>query len=105
MRAGRTSGRADAANDLPDLDLLADLHFDLRHVAVARREAVAMVDLDHVAVAAAPARGFDDAVGGGADRVAGLAAEVEAAMHRGPAQEGVRPHTEAGRQIDLAHDR
>ncbi len=74
-------------------------------MAVARRKAVAVIDLDHVAVAAAPARGFHGAVGGDAHRIAGLAAEVEAAVHRRPAEERIRPHAEAGRQIDLAHDR
>ena len=73
----------------PILIVLADLHLDLRHVAVARREAVAVVDLDHLAVAAAPARGLDGAVGGGAHRVAGAAAEIEAGVHRRPAEERI----------------
>src|SRR4051794_13038474 len=63
MRSGRAAGRADPADGLADLDLLADLHFDLRHVTVAGREAIAVIDLDHLAVAAVPAGGFDDAVG------------------------------------------
>src|SRR5262245_29559263 len=77
MRAGRTSGRADAADDLADLDRLADLDVDCRQVAIAGREPVAVVDLDHLAVAAVPAGGGDRAVRRGAHRIAGVAAHVE----------------------------
>src|SRR5215475_5803442 len=63
-RAGRTTGRADLADDLADLDALSDLYVDLGEMAVAGREAVAVIDLDHAAVAAAPAR-FGDRSGGG----------------------------------------
>src|SRR5882757_1389958 len=105
MRTGRASGRSDAADDLADLDLLADLHFDLRQVAVARRKSVAVVDFDHLAVATAPARGFHGAVGGGAHRVAGAAAEVETGVHCWPAEERIGPYAEARRQVDLARDR
>src|ERR1051325_7693225 len=105
MWSGRASGRSNAADDLADLDLLADLNLDLRQVAVARRKSVAVVDLDHLAVAAAPAGGFHGAVGGGAHRVAGAAAEVETGVHRRPAEERIGPHAEAGRQVDLAEDR
>ena len=55
MRAGRAAGRADLADGLADPHRLADLDVDLRQVAVAGGEAVAVVDLDHLAVAAFPA--------------------------------------------------
>src|SRR5262249_40116751 len=40
MRSGGAAGRADAADDLADLDALPDLDIDLRQVAVAGRKAV-----------------------------------------------------------------
>src|SRR6516225_306058 len=55
MRAGGAAGRADLADHLSDPDGVADLDVDLREMAVAGRKPVAMVDLDHAAVAAAPA--------------------------------------------------
>src|SRR5882757_8345071 len=45
MRAGRSAGRADGADHLSDLDGIADLDVDFRHVAVAGRQPVAVVDL------------------------------------------------------------
>src|SRR5262245_6276179 len=81
MRAGRAASGADLADDLSSLDRLADAHLDRGEVAVAGGEAVAVVDIDDAAVAAAPSRGGDGAVGGGAHRIAGLAMQVEPGMH------------------------
>src|SRR5512135_1926737 len=50
MRAGRTACRANLADDLADADLLADFDVDLRQMAIAGGEAVAVVDLDHIAI-------------------------------------------------------
>ena len=47
-----------------------------------------MVDLDHVAVTAAPARDRHDAGGGDPHRFADDAAEVEAGVHRRPLRNG-----------------
>src|SRR6266850_2071882 len=55
MGACRASGRAEAADDLADLDVLADRDVDLGQMAVTRHHPVAVVDLDHPAVAAVPA--------------------------------------------------
>src|SRR5690606_14654154 len=55
MRPGGAAGGADVANGLADADALADLDANGGEVAVAGGEAVAMVDLDHAAVAAVPA--------------------------------------------------
>src|ERR1700712_429113 len=55
MRAGGAAGRTDRADHLSDLDDIADLDVDFRQMAVAGREPVAVVDLDHPAVAAGPA--------------------------------------------------
>ena len=105
VRAGGAPGRADLADDLPGPDRLADAHVDRGEVAVAGGQAVAMVDVDHPAIAAAPARRRHLAVGGGAHRIAGLAVQIEPGMHGGRAGERVHAHAEPGRRIDVAVDR
>src|SRR5262245_64069756 len=77
VRSRRAPGRTDLADDLSGLDGLADANGDRRQVTVAGRQSVAVIDVDHAAVAAAPARGGHGAVSGGAHRVAGLAMESE----------------------------
>src|SRR3954465_6236427 len=105
MRAGRAAGRADPSEDLADPHRLADPGFDLRHMPVTGRKTVAVVDLDHLAVAAAPAGSGHRAGRGGVDCLAGFAAEVDAGVHRWPAEERIEPHAESGRQVDFAFDR
>src|SRR5215831_18000286 len=95
MRACRASGRADFADHLSDLDDIADLDADLGQMAVTRRQPVAMVDLDHAAIAAAPARRYHLAVRGRAHGIAHRGAEIEAGMHRGPTEEGIAADAEA----------
>src|SRR5690349_15144113 len=102
MRAGRAASRADLADHLTDLDDVPDLHVDLREMAVAGGQPVAVVDLDHAAIAAAPARRDHLAVGSGAHGIAGLGAEIEAGVHRGSTEEGIASHAEAGRELDFA---
>src|SRR5262245_15422796 len=104
MRAGGTAGGADLADHLADLHDIADLDVARRQMAVAGGQPVAVVDLDHAAVAALPAGGNDLAVGGGADGIAGGGAEIQARMHRGPAEEGITAHAEAGGEFDFADD-
>src|SRR5262245_46561341 len=55
VRAGGATSRADPADDLANVHRLADLDVDARQVSVAGREAAAVLDFDHVAVAALPA--------------------------------------------------
>src|SRR6185312_4779803 len=92
MGPGGAAGRADLADDLADVDDLADLDVDLREVAVPRREAVAVVDFDHIAVAAVAAGAGDAAARGGMHRLAGFTAHVEAGVHRRAMQERVHAH-------------
>ena len=66
----------------PVRDGLADANVDRGEVAVAGGHAVAMIDVDHAAVAAAPACRRDLAVRGGAHGIAGLAVEIETGVHR-----------------------
>src|SRR5436190_355417 len=47
VRSGRAAGIADAADQLPALHLLAELHVLLREVGVLGDEAVAVIDADH----------------------------------------------------------
>src|SRR3954453_2657287 len=105
MRPGGTAGRPDETNDLADLHDLADPDIDLGEMAVAGCEAIAVIDLDHAAVAAGPAGRDDLAVGGDANGIAARGAEVEPGVHRGPAQERIAAHAEAGGEFDLADDR
>src|SRR5262249_28938336 len=100
----RAPGRPDLADDRPGLDGLADANVDRRRVPVARRQSVAVIDVDRAAVAAAPARGGHRAVGGGAHHVAGLAMQIEPGVHGWPAQERVDADAEARLQIELAVD-
>src|SRR5262245_47104554 len=100
MRAGGAAGRADFTDHLADLHDITDLDVARREMPVAGGEPVAVVDLDHAAIAALPARCDDLAVGGGADGIAGGGAEIQARVHRGPSQEGIAAHAEAGGELD-----
>src|SRR5262245_5601826 len=105
MRAGWAAGRADLADDLAGLLGIADLAVHAGKVAVAGREAVAVVDVDHLAVAALPAGDGHGTVGGGAHRIAGLPGHVEPGVHRGRAQERIDAHAEARGGVDVARHR
>ncbi len=76
------------ADHLADLDVFADLDADLGEMAVAGRQPVAVIDLDHAAIAAGPARRHHLAVGGDAHRIALSGAEVEAGVHCRSPEEG-----------------
>ena len=89
MRAGRAAARAEAAENVALRDLLAFGDQDFRHMAVAGRQAVAVVDLDHVAVAAHRAR-VDDAAGGGRREFPAIGLQqIDAGVERRPAEERV----------------
>src|SRR5579885_262668 len=105
MRPGGASGRADLADHLPDMDFVADLDVDLRQVAVARGKAAAVIDLDHVAVAAvAPGNGHG-AGGGCMHRLADLAAQIDAGVHRRAAEKGIETHAERRAHVYFARYR
>src|SRR3954466_5138438 len=105
MRSGGAAGGADLADDLAGLDGVADFGIDAGEVTVACRHAVAVIDLDHLAIAALPAGECHCAVRGRTHRVPRIAAHVEAGVHRGRFQEWIDPHAEARRGIDLTGDR
>src|SRR5690606_34404883 len=83
----------------------ADTDIDSGEMCVTGREPVAVVDLDHLAIAAIPSGRDDGAAGGRMDGVAGGAAHIEAGMHRRPAQERVGAHAETGTVIERSGDR
>src|SRR3546814_20905032 len=82
MAARRTPGRSHQRHDLPALHALVGLDEDLGEVAVACLDALAVVDLDQIAVAAGAPRALDDAVGGRIDRRADRAGDIDAGVHR-----------------------
>src|SRR5690606_38161436 len=95
VRAGRAASRTRFADDVAGLYFLAFLHVDTAQVRVARGEAVAMVDLDHAAVAAVEASADDLAGAGAAYRHADRRAEVDAGVHRRAADQRVAAYAEA----------
>ena len=105
MWTGGSAGRADPADDLSDLDVLPDADVDLGQMSVARRETIAVVDLDHLAVTALPAGVAYRAGGGGFHRIAAVAAKIEPGMHRGSPEERVDAHAVARTLIELAGQR
>src|SRR5882672_688058 len=105
MRTGRSAGRADGADHLSDLDLIANLDADLRQMSVTGRQAVAVIDFDHAAVAASPSRRDHFSVRGRPHRVAHGGAEIEPGVHGGAAEEWIAADSEAGSEFDFAHHR
>ena len=81
---GRASGRADQADLLARRYALPGMGAKARHVGIAGDQAVAVVDLDAVAITL-PAPGKTDCAGGGGeDRCADVALEIEPGVE-GPA--------------------
>ena len=115
MRPRRAAGVADVGNDLPGFDLLACGDADARAVRVQCRQSTAVVELDVVAITAAPTvegvGDSDGAVGSRQDRGAFGHSDVGAAVVVDFPSEGIRPVAEprgdgvALRQRPLEEDR
>ena len=90
MRAGRTARLSRSYDDLADAYELTDLHVDLRESRAWPCQAAAVVDLDHVAIAAFPAGDAHFAAGGGVHRFADFAAQVDASVDAGRPRNGSR---------------
>src|SRR5690606_37461512 len=86
---GGTPGRAGLGHLLAGAHQVAHLHRVAGVVGVAGDEAVAVVDLDHVAIAAAHARIADHAIGHAHHRVAGPGVEIDALVELVPATERI----------------
>src|SRR5438067_7429585 len=80
VRAGRKTGRADIADQLPGADEASRLRDDLAHVAVEADDAAPMSDLHLAAVAAGPAGADHLSVRRGNDRAAPASADVDPRM-------------------------
>ena len=80
VRPSRASCRADLTQLLAALQVLPDGDFDLRQVAVARRQTVAVVNDDDLPVAALPSGLRDRAVRRGDDGRAGRGCDVLAGV-------------------------
>src|SRR6266702_400941 len=105
VRTGRAAGGADLAQHLADRHRLPDPDVDRGKMSIAGGEAVAVVELDHLAVAATPAGGRHRAVRRGADRIAYLRVDIQSRVHGGGAEERIDARAEARHEVDLAHDR
>lgn len=94
MRPRRAAGVADVGNDLPGFDLLACGDADARAVRVQCRQSTAVVELDVVAITAAPTvegvGDSDGAVGSRQDRGAFGHSDVGAAVVAGFASDRAR---------------
>ena len=98
MAACNASGMANVTDDLPGLHLLTGGDADGRAVGIQRFQPAAMVDLDVVTVAAAPAvktvGNGDDTVCGGEDRRTLSTGDVGAGVGADFAGDGVHAVTE-----------
>src|SRR5215470_9160288 len=81
MWSGRAPGRAKLADDAACAHGVAGHNVDLGEMTVAGHQPIAVVDLDHLAIAAARARERDGARGGRMNGIAGIAAEIDPGMH------------------------
>ncbi|MNI33015.1 hypothetical protein D3C73_869410 [compost metagenome] len=100
--AGRTTGGTGLGHFLASADEVADLHHQARIVRVAGDVAIAVIDVDHVAVTALDPGEADHAIGHGHHRVTDAGVEVHALVGGGTATERVSAGTEAGRDIAVA---
>src|SRR5262249_45162514 len=91
--------------DLPDLDWLSDMDVDNRQMTIAGGNAVAVIDLDKVAIAAVPAGKTDYSVRRGANRIAGLAAQVKPRVHCRRVHKWIYSDAETRGRVDRAGNR
>src|SRR5262249_20210809 len=87
---------------LASLHRLPHSHLDRRQVAIAGRQAVAVIDIDHPPIATAPSGGGHGAIRLGPHRLANLAVNVDARMHRRRTLKRRLPISETRSEIDIA---
>src|SRR5229473_4054856 len=80
VRAGRTAGRSDVADDVAAFHRLAGLHFEHAQMRIPRREVEVVAKDDQVAVVARVRRGVHSAVRGREHRAASFRRNVDALM-------------------------
>src|SRR3546814_7420173 len=103
MASGGPAGGTHAGDHVAALHLLAFTDQNLGKMPIARFNAPAMGKVDHVAIAAAPARLFDDAIGGRVDRLSGPSGHVDPGVHRRTAVEGIVADAEVAGERIAAH--
>src|SRR5688572_17635103 len=104
VRAGGAAGRADVADDVAALHARAGTNGKARQMTVARRESVAVRDVDDVAVAVGPLGLDHDSVSGGANGLADRGGDVDRVVLARFTGEGIGASTEAVRE-NAAHRR
>src|SRR5690349_13269825 len=102
VRTGGAAGGTDVADDVAAFHVLAGADGEAGEVAVARRVAVAVRDVDDVAVAVGPLRLDDDAVRGRAHRSADGRGDVDGVVLAGFTGEGIGTTAETVGE-DAAH--
>ena len=101
MGAGRAARGTNPADDATACDALAHFHIDGGEMRVARGQAIAMIDLDHVAIAADDI-GFHHLAGsGGPHRGTLMGLEIDARMHRYGPREGIGPGAERACRLEF----
>src|SRR5688500_16174082 len=80
MRPRRAADRPDVRDDLASRDRVANIDLDLRQMSVTRFQSVAMIDLDHVSVAAFPSGFGYDTARRCNDLVTALAVDIHSGM-------------------------
>src|SRR5690606_2082591 len=99
MRAGRATGGTHSRNLLALLDQITFLHHQLLGMSITGFVAVAVSDLDHVAIGA-PATGVGDHAGtDGVDRRAAGCSEVQPRMHGDTPGNGIGTAAETGGDV------
>ena len=96
VRAGRQPGRADIADHLAARDALARGDGEAAHMAIAARDAAAVIELDEIAVTAVAAGHHHAPVDRRIDRRAVRGGEVEPLVHAQEAEQRMAAHAEGG---------
>src|ERR1700730_16542878 len=80
MRAGRSAGRADEANDVTARDMLPAVHVEPAQMSIAGRQTEVVLEHDQVSVLARRAGGLDRAVSRRVDGIALVGGDIDALM-------------------------
>src|SRR3546814_14553796 len=101
--SGGPSGGTDSGHNVAAIHLLPFTDRNLGKMPRARFNAPALGKVDHVAIASAPARLLDDAIGGRVDRLSGPSGHVDPGVHRRTAVEGIVADAEVAGERIAAH--
>src|SRR5689334_3427572 len=105
MRTRRPPRRAYSSDGFADADELAELDAYLGKMPVATGEAVAVIDLYHVAVTTFASGDRYPPGGSRADRLSGLAAKVDPRVNGRATEKRIHAHAEGRTHINFADNR